>query len=142
MTIKEIINQLTSLKCHCQEMGEAEARNGDSSSNLWFRDVEALDAAINKFNKVPEKNSCEDCEPRDIAEWKQEPYSMVYKCSNCKKTCPGGIKYNFCPNCGAKMESKEEGRTGHLIDRPCEACEYHKETGCSQWSCVFEEVEK
>ena len=31
-------------------------------------------------------------------------------------------------------------RIGHLIDRPCEACEYHKETGCSQWSCVFEEV--
>lgn len=28
----------------------------------------------------------------------------------------------------------------HLIDRPCEACEYHKQTGCSQWSCVFEEV--
>lgn len=27
----------------------------------------------------------------------------------------------------------------HLTDRPCEACEYHKETGCSQWSCVFEE---
>lgn len=131
MTNEEIINQLNSLKCHCQEMGEAEARNGDSSSNLWFRDVEALDAAINRFNQEPEKNSCEECEhqyksenqlpcadcmynhrsyfePRKVASWHKEAYSMVYKCSNCKKTCPGGIKYSFCPNCGAKMEEVEK----------------------------------
>ena len=27
---------------------------------------------------------------------------------------------------------------GHLIDRPCEACEYHGGRGCRNWECVFE----
>ena len=26
-----------------------------------------------------------------------------------------------------------------LIDRPCSACKFHKENGCSKWSCVFED---
>ena len=26
-----------------------------------------------------------------------------------------------------------------LIDRPCTACKFHKEKGCSKWSCIFEE---
>lgn len=25
-----------------------------------------------------------------------------------------------------------------LIDRPCEACKFHTEFGCSKWTCVFE----
>ena len=25
----------------------------------------------------------------------------------------------------------------HLIDRPCDACEFHKENNCSNWECVF-----
>lgn len=25
----------------------------------------------------------------------------------------------------------------HLIDRPCKACEYHRERGCTKWECVF-----
>lgn len=27
----------------------------------------------------------------------------------------------------------------HLIDRPCEACEFRKDNGCCKWDCVFEE---
>jgi hypothetical protein len=27
---------------------------------------------------------------------------------------------------------------GHLKDRPCEACEFYTEEGCSKWECVFE----
>lgn len=27
-----------------------------------------------------------------------------------------------------------------LIDRPCPACKHHKEKGCSQWNCVFDEI--
>lgn len=30
-------------------------------------------------------------------------------------------------------------QTSHLIDRPCEACEFHKDNGCCKWDCVFEE---
>lgn len=26
---------------------------------------------------------------------------------------------------------------GHLKDRPCSVCEFRKENGCSQWTCVF-----
>lgn len=26
-----------------------------------------------------------------------------------------------------------------ITDRPCEACKYHGENGCSKWSCVFDE---
>lgn len=38
-----------------------------------------------------------------------------------------------------EMAIKAVERIGHLIDRPCEACEFHNENGCSKWSCVFEE---
>lgn len=26
-----------------------------------------------------------------------------------------------------------------LNDRPCSVCKFHTESGCEQWSCVFEE---
>ena len=35
------------------------------------------------------------------------------------------------------MAIKALENIGHLTDRPCEVCEYHKENGCSQWICVF-----
>ena len=30
-------------------------------------------------------------------------------------------------------------KLSYLIDRPCTACKFHKEEGCSKWSCVFED---
>ena len=30
-------------------------------------------------------------------------------------------------------------KLSYLTDRPCTACKFHKENGCSKWSCVFEE---
>lgn len=30
-------------------------------------------------------------------------------------------------------------KISHLIDRPCEACEFRKDNGCCKWGCVFEE---
>lgn len=29
---------------------------------------------------------------------------------------------------------------GHLNNRPCEACEFHKENGCCKWNCVFDDL--
>lgn len=29
---------------------------------------------------------------------------------------------------------------GHLNNRPCEACEFHKENGCCKWICVFDDL--
>lgn len=36
------------------------------------------------------------------------------------------------------MAMKALDQVSHLNNRPCEACEYHKETGCVKWECVFE----
>ena len=36
------------------------------------------------------------------------------------------------------MAIKALDQVSHLNNRPCEACEYHKETGCVKWECVFE----
>lgn len=27
-----------------------------------------------------------------------------------------------------------------LKDRPCAACKFHKQNGCSQWECVFDDM--
>jgi hypothetical protein len=36
------------------------------------------------------------------------------------------------------MEALEE--ISHLVNRPCEACEFHGENGCCKWECVFKGV--
>lgn len=45
----------------------------------------------------------------------------------------GGLHREFI-----EMAIKAIENISHLTDRPCDACEYHKENGCSRWSCVFE----
>lgn len=35
------------------------------------------------------------------------------------------------------MAMKALENIGHLKDRPCDVCEFQKENGCSQWTCVF-----
>ena len=42
---------------------------------------------------------------------------------------------------GYEMGLKALEQTSHLIDRPCEACEFRKNNGCCKWDCVFEEEE-
>lgn len=37
-----------------------------------------------------------------------------------------------------EMSKKALELIGHLKNRPCSACEYHKENGCCKWNCVFE----
>ena len=42
-------------------------------------------------------------------------------------------------DCGLWHSAKEALELmSHIKDRPCEACEYHKENGCTQWTCVFD----
>lgn len=36
------------------------------------------------------------------------------------------------------MAIKALEKISHLIDRPCEACEFRKDNGCCKWGCVFE----
>ena len=39
-----------------------------------------------------------------------------------------------------EMAIKALERMSYLTDRPCSACKFHGENGCSKWNCVFEEV--
>lgn len=42
------------------------------------------------------------------------------------------------PNVTAfNMAIKALENIGHLTDRPCDVCEFHKEDGCCKWTCVF-----
>jgi hypothetical protein len=55
-----------------------------------------------------------------------------------------------CGKCYLMMPSKEPilkaydiaikalENIGHLKDRPCDVCEFHKENGCCKWDCVFD----
>lgn len=36
-----------------------------------------------------------------------------------------------------KMAISALENIGHLKDRPCSVCEFHKENGCCKWTCVF-----
>lgn len=36
------------------------------------------------------------------------------------------------------MAIKSLEKIGHLTDRPCSACEFHSDNGCSKWNCVFD----
>lgn len=36
------------------------------------------------------------------------------------------------------MAIKSLEKIEHLTDRPCSACEFHSDNGCSKWNCVFE----
>ena len=39
-----------------------------------------------------------------------------------------------------KMAIEALENIGHLTNRPCSVCEFHKENGCCKWDCVFKEV--
>ena len=57
----------------------------------------------------------------DVAEvkhgrWIEYPRAHYFKCSECKYTVPyrkavlvnGSREYNYCPNCGARMDKEDE----------------------------------
>lgn len=39
-----------------------------------------------------------------------------------------------------KMAIQTLEEISHLVNRPCEACEFHGENGCCMWECVFKGV--
>lgn len=66
------------------------------------------------------KKLCEiadaDVQPLRIGKWieQEEPYINTYECSNCGRWfvldygTPEENGYNYCPNCGARMEQENE----------------------------------
>jgi predicted RNA-binding Zn-ribbon protein involved in translation (DUF1610 family) len=65
----------------------------------------ALDIVIKEL-----KNSPPVISTRKVGKWKQEYIGCMYDvCSECgQKVTKGFFKYNYCPNCGAKMKTKSE----------------------------------
>lgn len=74
----------------------------------------------------------------------------------CLKNETSGINHDcnmrLCDDCSLNYEQGNMGdqkevlrmaikaleQISHLKDRPCEACEFYTEEGCSKWECVFE----
>lgn len=56
-----------------------------------------------------------DVKPVVHGRWIEYPVAHYYKCSECRYTVPyrkaalmsGKRQYNYCPSCGAKMDSEE-----------------------------------
>ena len=46
-------------------------------------------------------------EERKVGKWINSVYSVGFTCTCCSLTQTSGFKYDFCPNCGAKMERCE-----------------------------------
>ena len=127
MTNEEIKNQLQDIKCHCQEMYEAEIKNGDSSSSIWGKDVEALDLAI----KALEQQPCGDCISRKEALKLMCEKCPVYDCiTGCQSyrsiekmssVTPKGVTVtdfaDRCRECGSgKVLDKIRAEIEHLHD--------------------------
>lgn len=49
-----------------------------------------------------------------VGTWKQRPYLCEVECSNCGDIVDSSYRmFNYCPNCGAKMQGESDG----LLDR-------------------------
>lgn len=96
MINKEIIEQLKSLKIHCEDF-----RDGESC--VWSKDVEALDAAIEALEKQTPKKpieyedkyyGCPTCGNVTMMKWEKYhdiPMSKIY-----------GLPY--CLGCGQRLD--------------------------------------
>lgn len=67
----------------------------------------AIDIAIGELDKLP----VADVQEVKHGEWKEERLAsgeIKYTCSKCRQVFQGeSLDFNYCPNCGAKMDGKE-----------------------------------
>ena len=71
MTEREIIEQLKSLKSHCEDF-----RDGEDS--VWAKDIEALDSAIEALGK--QMQNCENCRHADCVPNNHMIYCLEHSC--------------------------------------------------------------
>ena len=71
------------------------------------------DALIEKFNEAVEEMPTADVAPVVHGRWiEQEKYTfgVMYDCSICgDRILDNGHSWNYCPNCGARMDGDENG---------------------------------
>ena len=93
-------------------MAEKEYIERDTLNNDldWFA-PEAFNALIDKINKIIRNQPTADVQEVRHGEWIEKPYLLGTSnfCSLCGENygMPHG-KYKFCPNCGAKMDRKDD----------------------------------
>ena len=80
----------------------------------WYSDVD-IDAVQRFLDDQPTADVRENVHGK----WLMSDVSKLrpYMCSRCGSlydvdTVMGKIVWNYCPNCGAKMERSEDGKTG------------------------------
>ena len=71
MTKQEIIEQLKSLKNHCEDFKDGE-------DSVWAKDVEALDSAIEALGK--QMQNCENCRHADCVPNNHMIYCLEHSC--------------------------------------------------------------
>ena len=71
MTEREIIEQLKSLKSHCEDFR-------DEEDSVWAKDVEALDSAIEALGK--QMQNCENCRHADCVPNNHMIYCLEHSC--------------------------------------------------------------
>lgn len=47
--------------------------------------------------------------------WYKKPHEVCYTCDQCRTTNASGVKYNFCPHCGACMKEGGEDDKGTTL---------------------------
>lgn len=82
------------------------------------KDFFTRDEMLLNFQQYLESQKAADVEPAVRGEWQDGidfDEQNVYMCSVCKEPyilecgTPKDNKYNYCPNCGAKMDGEKEG---------------------------------
>ena len=88
------------------------------ASGQWFAKIE--NGRILLHDTVAGETVCigkVDAKPERHGKWKQSRFrngkidlwTPTYECSECHYILFGSPRTNFCPNCGAKMDTKEDG---------------------------------
>ena len=79
--------------------------NSDDPIHTLCEDyADALETAENKLNML----IAADVRPERHGEWKINPDGYYPYCSECGKEPKNGVMSKFCPNCGAKMDGRNE----------------------------------
>jgi len=71
-----------------------------------YIDAEPLEKNCTQlFADIVKAQPTADVEPVRHGQWIYIGFEQTYKCSCCEKLY--GMKHNYCPNCGAKMDGEK-----------------------------------
>ncbi len=74
--------------------------------NTWWAHNHESDNAIeileDKLNALPPVTP-----QLKVGRWIKKKHEICFTCNQCWVTNASGVKYNYCPNCGVKMEVEE-----------------------------------